>query len=59
MKKITAKDLCNCTNKNNCPLDGSCQKRVIYKCIASTSINTVKVYLRAGEGNLKERYYNL
>ena len=36
---------CNCRNKSVFPLDGNCQPNdVIYKCIASTSVNLDKEY---------------
>ena len=50
---------CNCKNKSVCPLDGNCkQNDVIYKCIASTSVNPDKVYLGTAEGEFKKRYCN-
>ena len=50
---------CNCKNKNDCPLDGNCQTSdIIFKCIASTTINPDKIYLGTAEGNFKKRYYN-
>ena len=50
---------CNCRNKSVCPLDGNCQQNdVIYKCIASTSVNPDKLYLETAEGEFKKRYYN-
>ena len=50
---------CNYRNKGACPLDGNCQQNdVIYKCIASTSVNPDKVYLGMAEGEFKKRYYN-
>ena len=49
----------NCKNKNDCPLDGNCQTSdIIFKCIASTTINPEKIYLGTAEGNFKKRYYN-
>ena len=50
---------CSCRNKSVCPLDDNCQQNdVIYKCIASTSVNPDKVYLATAEGEFKKRYYN-
>ena len=54
IEKITQKDECKCRNKNSCPLDGNCQaSNIIYKCIASATVNSDKVYLGSAEGNLK------
>ena len=59
MKTITPKDQCNCRNNNDSPLDGSCQTSdVIYKCVASITINRDKVYLGTSNRNFKKRYYN-
>ena len=53
-EKITPRDQCNCKKKNDCSLDGNCQtSHIIYKCIASTTINPDKIYLGAAEGNFK------
>ena len=50
---------CNCRNKSVCPLDCNCQQNdVIYKCIASISVNPDRVNLGTAEGELKKRYYN-
>ena len=50
---------CNCRAKYECPLDGKCRaKSVVYKCIASTSINPEKLYLGTAEGEFKKRFYN-
>ena len=50
---------CNCTNKDECPLNGKCQVQgIVYKCIASTSINPDKIYLGSSEGDFKKRYNN-
>ena len=58
-EKITPRDQCNCKNRNDCPLDGNCQTSdIIYKCIASTTVNPDKIYLGTAEGNFKKRYYN-
>ena len=58
-EKITPRDQCNCRNKNHCPLDGNCQTSdIIYKCIASTTINPDKIYLGTAEGNFQKRYCN-
>ena len=45
-QEITPKDQCNSRNKNDCPFDGNCQASdIIYKCIASTTVDPDKVYL--------------
>ena len=50
---------CNCRNKSFCALGGNCEQNdVIYKCIASTSVNPDKVYLEMTEGEFKKQYYN-
>ena len=50
---------CNCRNKIACTLDCNCQQNdVIYKCIASTSVNPDKVYLGTAKGEFKQRYHN-
>ena len=57
--KKPTKVKCNCRNKSVFPLDGNCQQNVvIYKCIASTSVNPDKVYLEMAEGEFKKPYYN-
>ena len=49
----------NCRAKYECPLHGKCRaKDVVYKCVASTSINLDKVYLGTAEGDFKKRFYN-
>ena len=55
-EKITRKDQCNCRNKNDYPPYGKCQTSdIIYKCTASTTVNSDKIYLRAAAGNFKEQ----
>ena len=51
---------CNCTNKNECPLNENCKvQNVIYKCTASaTQPFKQRAYLRITEGNWKQRLYN-
>ena len=49
----------NCRNKDECPLNGQCLAQdIVYKCIASTSINPNKTYLGTTEGEFKKRYNN-
>ena len=56
---MTVKSSCNCRSKGACPLEGNCQVNdVIYKCVASTSMNPDKTYFRTAEGEFKKRYYN-
>ena len=50
---------CNSRNTSVCPLDGNCQQNdVIYKCIASTSVNPDRAYIETAEGEFKKQYYN-
>ena len=57
-EKITPKDQCYCKNKNDFTLDGNCQTSyIIYKYVASTTVNPDKISLGTAEGNFKKRYY--
>ena len=50
---------CKCRKKDECPLNGECLTQdIVYKCIASTSINPDKTYLEMVEGDFKKRYNN-
>ena len=50
---------CNCRNKDECSLNGQCLAQdIVYKCIASTSINPDKTFLGNAEGDFKKRYNN-
>ena len=54
----TPKRLCNCRNKDTCPLDGSCLKQCfIYKAEVHVD-NDYKIYYGAVEGDFKFRYNN-
>ena len=54
----TPKRLCNCRNKDTCPLDGSCLKQCfIYKGEIHAE-NDYKIYYGAVEGEFKFRYNN-
>ena len=58
-ENITPKDQCSCKNKNDFSLDGNYQtNNIIYKCIASTTVNPDIIYLGTGEGNFTKRYYS-
>ena len=49
----------NCRKKDECPLSGQClAQNIVYKCIASTSMNPDKTYLGTTEGDFKKRYNN-
>ena len=49
----------NCRKKDECPLNGQClAQNIVYKCIASTSMNRDKTYLGTTEGDFKKRYNN-
>ena len=53
-EKKPTKVKCNFRNKRACPLDGNCEQNgVIYKCVASTSVNPYKVYLGTAEKSSK------
>ena len=48
--------LCNCRNKDNCPLDGKClQKCIVYKADVITNKGSHICY-GAGDGEFKPRY---
>ena len=50
---------CSWRKKDECPLNGQCLAQdIVYKCIASTSINPDKTCLGTAEGNFKTRYNN-
>ena len=50
---------CKCRKKDECPLNGECLAQdIVYKCIASTSINPDKTNLEMVEGDFKKRYNN-
>ena len=54
----TPKRLCNCRNKDTCPLDGCCLKQCfIYKAEVHVD-NDYKIYYGAVEGDFKFRYNN-
>ena len=49
---------CNCRSKEECPLEGQCRvENIIYKCVASTSVNVNKAYLGTAE-EFKRRFCN-
>ena len=46
----------NCRKKNECPLNGQCLAQdIVYKSIASTSMNPDKVYLGTAEVDFMKR----
>ena len=50
---------CCCRKIDECPLNGQCLAQdIVYKCIASTSMNPDKTYLGMAEGDFKKRYNN-
>ena len=52
------KKQCNCRNKDECPLNGSCQiESIIYKAIVSTDEEDFE-YIGSTEKSFKSRYYN-
>ena len=57
-KPTTPNRLCNCRNKDNCPLDGKCLKQCLVYRAEVQSQNTVKVYYGANDGEFKLRYNN-
>ena len=60
LKKETEEEvkLCNCKNKENCPLNGKCQiKNIVYKA-SVTSDEDQKLYYGTSEGEFKSRFNN-
>ena len=59
-KKETKAPVCNCRNKNECPLNGNCKvDNVIYKCtVSATKTFKQRAYLGIAENDWKQRYYN-
>ena len=55
---IADNNLCNCRNRNDCPLDGSClTESVIYKCHVTQSENDEgKHYIGLTGGKFKDRW---
>ena len=50
--------LCNCRNKENCPLDGKClQSCIVYKADVITNKDS-HIYYGASDGEFKSRYNN-
>ena len=50
--------LCNCRNRNDCPLNGNCLKKCfVYKAEVTTD-QSLKIYFGASEGEFKSRYNN-
>ena len=48
---------CNCRKKDECPLNGQrLAQDIVYKCIASTSINSDKTYLGTAQGDFKKSH---
>ena len=48
--------LCNCINKENCPLDGKClQSCIVYKADVITNKDS-HIYYGASDGEFKSRY---
>ena len=62
-KKVTTQNTvitppCNCRSKEECPLEDHCKiENIIYKCVASTSVNEDKPHLGTAE-EFKQRFYN-
>ena len=52
--------LCNCKNKDECPMNGKCQvQNVVYKCTVLATLNFLKlVYLGVAEADWKQRFYS-
>ena len=50
---------CNCRKKDKCSLNRQCLVQdIACKCVASTSMNSDKIYLGTAKGDLKKRYKN-
>ena len=58
---------CNCTEKEECSLEGKCRfndikykcrlEDIIYKCVVTATSHPQKVYLGTAEGDFKQQYY--
>ena len=59
-KKEKEGKMCNCRQKENCPLQGKClTSQIIYKAIVTnTNSNTQKIYIGQTGGKFKDRYRN-
>ena len=59
-EKTTPKNnLCNCRDKNNCPVQNQCQEEdVIYKATVTTEENTEAEYIGSTTTTFKARYSN-
>ena len=58
-KPQTKNKLCNCRDKDNCPVQNKCQEeKVIYKAIVTTNDNTEAEYIGCTTTTFKERYAN-
>ena len=50
---------CNCRNKNNCPVEGECQKKgVIYQAEVTRDDNVVDTYIGLAATSFKDRWRN-
>ena len=50
-------NICNCRNKDSCPLNGKClQENVVYKATITTKTE-VKKYIESTGGTFKKRWY--
>ena len=50
--------LCNCRNRNDCPLNGNCFKKCFAYKVEVTTDQSFKIYFGASEGEFKSRYNN-
>ena len=57
-RSTTSKRLCNCRNKDTCPLDGSCLKQCFIHKVEVHVENDYKIYYGLVEGEFKFRYNN-
>ncbi len=58
LNEITTEN-CNCKQKINCPMSGSClSKNVVYKCVVSSKNVPDKQYIGITEGEWKKRFAN-
>ena len=56
-KKAEVTNLCNCRNKLNCPLQGTCQKKsIVYQCEIEAPNTEKKTYIGLTEREFKTRF---